>query len=157
MLPTPGMQAGQLQSKHSHPTLTQVGATIRPNTFSFGPASGHLLLVCRLPGGLFLHFFISVQESLPQKVLPDQQIYPNSDPSPTLSPSLLYSSFQNLILSVFLLCNYLFVLFLFCNVGSLRTDFVKLTVASPRAQGTWSMIRAWEVLWNKWTHVSTVQ
>lgn len=110
------------------PALTQVwpppGQTCSPPA----PAPGPFLLLCRLPGRLFLHLFTSVLELLPQKASARQTNLSN-----TLSPSLLYLFIFSELESVFLLCNDLFVLLFFCNVSSMRTDLVKLSAVPPGA------------------------
>lgn len=118
------------------PALTQVRPPLSQTCSPLAPASGPFLLLCHLPGRLFLHFFTSVLESLPQKAFARQTSLSN-----TLSPSLLYLFFQNLILSF-----YYVITCLFYFSSAMSAPWGQTLSSSrlyPPSWGTWSEVRAW--------------
>lgn len=111
--------------KHSRPRINPGTAAIKPNMFSFGPCLRPFSLVVpsawkALPSLLHICSRVTSSESFCQT----NQLIQHSFPFPAL---FIFSELD----SVFLLCNYLFVLFFFCNVSSMRTDLVKLSVVPP--------------------------
>lgn len=124
-----GMQAAGFhrpQNQDTQPPRVNPGsAAVRPNVFSFGPCLRPFSSVVpsawkALPSLLHISSRVTSSESFCQT----NQLTQHSFPFPAL---FIFSEVD----SVFLLCNYLFVLFFSCNVSSMRTDLVKLSVVPP--------------------------
>lgn len=118
--------------EHSQPLIKQVMGHDRAKHVLLCPCLRAFVFAVPSVWRLFFHFFTSVQRVTSSESFCQTNRFIQIVILAPLFSALLFF-FQNLILSVFLLYNYLFVLFLLCNVSSVKKDFVKLMVVSPKA------------------------